>query len=152
MPDQVRHDGIGMRSRVGARDDGGEEMPDQVRHDGKELFFGFLAAEGGDVGGVVDAEVGGWFDGGGVGLAEFEVVFFEGVAEAAPYWDVVFVVFASVPEFLAEAGVGFEAGIVENQIHSKVLVGTFVVDGVVPEGEFEIGGEGCRGKPGMTER
>lgn len=82
-----------------------------ARNDGKELFFGFLAAEGGDVGGVVDAEVGGGFDGGGVGLAEFEVVFFEGVAEAAPDGDVVFVVFASFPEFLAEVGVGFEAGV-----------------------------------------
>ena len=95
-------DGILNRSRVGAR------------HDGKGLIFGFLAAEGGDVGGVVDAEVGGGFDGGGVGLTEFEVVFFEGVAEAAPDGDVVFVVFASFPEVLTEAGVGFEAGVVEN--------------------------------------
>ena len=44
-------------------------------------------------------------------LAEFEVVFFEGVAEAAPDGDVVFVVFVGVPEFLAEVGVGFEAGV-----------------------------------------
>lgn len=130
-------------------------MPDQVRHDGKELFFGFLAAEGGDVGGVVDAEVGGWFDGGGVGLTEFEVVFFEGVAEAAPDGDVGFVVLVGFPEFLTEAGVGFEAGIVENQIHSEVFVRAFVVDGVVPEGEFDVGGEGCRRfriRSGMTGR
>ena len=78
---------------------------------GKELFLWFLAAEGGDIGGVVDAEVGGGFDGGGVGLTEFEVVFFEGVAEAAPDGNIVFVVFASFPEFLAEVGVGFEAGV-----------------------------------------
>lgn len=108
--------------------------------------------EGGDVGGVVDAEVGGGFDGGWIGLAEFEVVFFEGVAEAAPDGNVVFVVFVGFPEFLTEAGVGFEARIVENQIHSEVLVGTFVVDGVVPEGEFDVIGEGCRVEPGMTKR
>ena len=80
------------------------------------------------------------------------MVFFEGVAEAAPDWDVVFVVFASVPEFLTVAGVGFEARIVENQIHSEVLVGTFVVDGVVPEGEFDVVGEGSRIRSGMTGR
>ena len=78
----------------------------------KKLIFGFLAAEGGDVGGVVDAEVGGGFDGGEVGLAEFEVVFFEGVAEVAPDGDIVFVVLEGFPEFLAEVGVGFEAVVV----------------------------------------
>lgn len=34
-------------------------------------------------------------------------------------------------------------------------MGTFVVDGVVPEGEFDVGGEGCRRfriKSGMTGR
>lgn len=52
------------------------------------------------------------FCGGGVGLAEFEVEFFEGVAEAAPDGDVVFVVLEGFPEFMAEVGVGFEAGVV----------------------------------------
>mgnify|MGYP003301652570 CR=1 FL=1 len=47
-------------------------------------------------------------------LAEFEVEFFEGVAEAAPDGDIVFVVFLCFPEFLTEAGVGFKVGIVEN--------------------------------------
>ena len=140
MPDQVRHDGKGMSSRVGARDDG------------KELFFLFLAAEGGDIGGVVDAEVGGGFDSGGVGLAEFEVVFFEGVAEAAPDGNVVFVVLDCFPEFLTETGVGFEARVVADQVHGEALVRAFVVDGVVPEGEFDVGGEGCWVEPGMTKR
>ena len=92
MPDLVRHDGIGMRFQIKFSMTIGE-IAGQARNDGKGLFWGFLgAAEGGDVGGVVDAEVGGGFDGGGVGLAEFEVEFFVGVAEAAPDGDVVAVV------------------------------------------------------------
>ena len=88
MPDQARHDGIGMRSRVrsGMTE---ERLRVGARNDGKGLFFGFLAAEGGE---AEEFVVGGWFDGGGVGLAEFEVEFFVGVAEAAPDGDVVAVV------------------------------------------------------------
>ena len=55
-------------------------------------YLGIKRGEGGDIGGVVDTEVGGGFDGGEVGLAVFEVEFFEGVAEAAPDGYVVAVV------------------------------------------------------------
>ena len=130
----------------------GGEIAGQARNDGKGLFFGFLAAEGGE---AEEFVVGGWFDGGGVGLAEFEVEFFVGVAEAAPDGDVVFVVLDCFPEFLTEPGVGFEAVVVADQVHGEAPMGAFVVDGVVPEGEFDVGGEGCRRfriKSGMTGR